>query len=224
MKKVTIIIFILIFIEIDEELINKLKKSLIIIFSLIGGDFLFCFITTILDVKEYKENKAGFFFLNFFIFVPLLVSIVILLLIKRKKQCIAAGIIYAVGGLLIWFYKLIYFIILLISEDLQDKYEDNYTESTYLICFFINLLAIFFRVGACYMIKKIYSDVSSLEDFLHEKEHAAFLQSLGTQNGGDDEEITEEALYKNDKNPFITGRKKKDEENEEEEINFQSTL
>ena len=203
---------------------KKLKKGLIIIFSLIGGDFLFCFITTILDVKEYKENKAGIFFLNFFIFVPLLVSVIILLLMKRKKQCIAAGIIYAVGGLLIWFYKLIYFILLLVSEDLQDKYEDSYTDSTYLICFFINLLAIFFRVGACYMIKKIYNDISSLEDLLHEKEHAAFLQSLGTQNGGDDEEITEEALYKNDKNPFLTGRKKKDEENEEEEINFQTTL
>ena len=195
-----------------------------------GGDFLFCFITTIIEARYYIDNKAGNFFLNLFIFAPLLICVVVLLLIKRKKQCIAAGLIYLIGGLLIWIYKLIYFICLVLSEDLQKKYVEIYTDSIYMVCFIINLLAIFFRVGSCYMIKNMYTDVCSLEEFIHEKEHAAFLQSLGTYNGGedrnnDDEEINEDKLYtNNNNNPFITGRRKKDEDNEEEEICFQSTL
>ena len=70
----------------------------------------------------------------------------------------------------------------------------------------------------------MYKHVCTLEEYMHEKEHAEFIQSLGQRNTNedklvDDEEITEDQLYKKNQNPFITGRKK-DEDNEEEEINF----
>ena len=38
----------------------------------------------------------------------------------------------------------------------------------------------------------------------------------------EDEEITEEQIYKKNENPLITGRKK-EEDNEDEEINFESS-
>ena len=73
----------------------------------------------------------------------------------------------------------------------------------------------------------MFSDVCVLEEYIHEKEHAEFIQSLGTRGDDEklceDEEITEEKLYQTKGNPLITGRKKK-EENEEEEVQFQTTL
>ena len=60
---------------------------------------------------------------------------------------------------------------------------------------------IFFRLIACYLVKKLlYNNVCKLEEYIHEREHAEFIQSLGTQNPIDaklceDEEITEEKLY-----------------------------
>ena len=198
------------------------------IFSLIFGDFIFCFSTTVIDTNFYKRNKFLKFLINFIIFAPLLAIIIILLFKKRKKPCIIAGFLYLIGGTIIWLYKIGFLIYLIISEDLDNDYETLYSNSIYLICFFINLLTVFFRLFACYLIKKIFSDVCKLEDFIHEKEHAEFIQSLGTQEGYDgklceDDEMTEEKLFENKKNPFITGREKK-EENEEEEICFQSTL
>ena len=63
--------------------------------------------------------------------------------------------------------------------------------------------------------------------YIHEKEHAEFIQSLGQKNSKEDrlvedEEITEEQIYKKNENPLITGRKK-EEDNEDEEINFESS-
>ena len=92
----------------------------------------------------------------------------------------------------------------------------------------INFLSVFFRLGACYIIKGMYEYVIKLEDILHVKEQAAFIQSLGTKGENedrlcDDEEITEAVLGKDKKNPFISGREKK-EDNEEEEITFKTTL
>lgn len=200
-----------------------------IIFCLMGGDFVFCFISTIIDTKHYTGSKAGNFFINLLSFVPLLVTVVLLLLMKRKKQCIAAGFTYLIGGITFWVLKIIYFIILISSDNLENKYGKTYSDSIYLVSFMINLLVIFFRMGACYIIKGMYAYVCRLEDFLHEKEQAEFLQSLGTKGENDerlcdDEEITEGDLIKdNKKNPFITGRQKK-EETEEEEICFESTL
>ena len=192
-----------------------------------GGDFVFCFISTIIDTKHYTGSKAGNFFVNLLSFVPLLVTVVLLLLMKRKKQCIAAGFTYLIGGITFWVLKIIYFIILISSDNLENKYGKTYSDSIYLVSFMINLLVIFFRMGACYNIKGLYAYVCRLEDFLHEKEQAEFLQSLGTKGENDerlcdDEEITEGDLIKdNKKNPFITGRQKK-EETEEEEICFES--
>jgi len=193
-----------------------------------GGDFIFCFITTIIDVRYFEGNKALNFLINILSFVPLLIIVLILLIFKRKKQCIAGGLLYLIGGGIIWLSKIIYFIYLISSNSLEKNYGENYSNSIYLISFMINLLVIFFRIGTCYIVKNMIESVSKLEEFLHEKEQAEFIQSLGTKGENDaricdDEEITEENLYNDNKNPFLTGREKK-EDNEEEEICFQTTL
>ena len=139
-----------------------------------------------------------------------------------------AGFIYLIGGSLLWIGKIIYFIFLLISKNKgDDSFEYSYT-NIYLIVFMINILTISFRLGVTYFVKLMYKPVCTLEEYIHEKEHAEFVQSLGQKNSNedkliDDEEVTEEQLYQKNQNPFITGRKK-EEDNEDEEINFDSTL
>ena len=162
------------------------------------------------------------------IYSPLIVATIFLLLKKRKKPCIIGGFLYLIGGSIVWIYKIIFLIYIIITEELDNDYEEIYSEIIYLVCFLINLITIFFRLLSCYLIKKMFSDVCKLEDYIQEKEHAEFVQSLGVQGGIDsklceDDEITEEKLYEQKNNPFITGREKK-EENEEEEICFQTTL
>ena len=61
----------------------------------------------------------------------------------------------------------------------------------------------------------MYADLCVYEEFLREKEQVYFLQILGAKGENDericeDEEITVENLGQNNKNPFITGRKKKE--------------
>ena len=200
---------------------------MIYIISLIGGDFIFCFISTIIDVKYYTGSKVLNFFINILCFVPLQISVAVLLLMKRKKPCIIGGLLYLIGGIIVWLSKLSYSVYLILSDNIYIKYGNNYSTSVYLISFIINLFSVFIRVGACYIVKKMYADVCTLEDFLHEKEQADFLQSLGTKGSNDDrlcddeEEIDINNLTS--KNPFINKRKKKDDD-EEEEICFQSTL
>ena len=192
-----------------------------------GGDFIFCLISTVIDVSNYLGSKFGNFIFNILLFIPLIVGTIVLLLWKRKKQCIAAGFLYLIGGVFIWLFKIIYFIYLIISEELDTSYTEVYGSSMYLVSFLINLLVIFFRLGSVYLIKVMFPDIENLEDYIHEKEHAELIQSLATKGDDDklveDDEITEENLYKKKNNPFITGREKK-EENEEEEINFETTL
>ena len=192
-----------------------------------GGDFVFCFTSTVIDVSNYLGSKFGNFMFNILIFVPLIAGTIVLLLWKRKKQCIAAGFLYLIGGVLIWLFKIIYFIYLIISEKLDTSYTEIYGSAMYLVSFLINLLVIFFRLASVYLIKLMFPDIENLEEYIHEKEHAELIQSLATKGDDDklveDDEITEENLYKKKNNPFITGREKK-EENEEEEINFETTL
>ena len=191
-----------------------------------GIDFILCFIATILD-SAYSNTSFLDFIINFLIFFPMHVSVVILLYLKRKKYCIAGGFLYLIGGIIVWLYKMIFFIYLLLSEKLETDYEIAYGESVYIVSFLMNLLTIFIRLGVCYLIKNMFSDVCVLEEYIHEKEHAEFIQSLGTKAEEklcEDDEITEDKLYaQNQNNPFITGRKKGDEK-EEEEVNFQTTL
>ena len=206
-----------------------MKKSLLVIFFLMGTDFVFCFLTTLIDAINYTGNKFVNFLINFLIFAPLIAGTVFLLLKKRKKFCIAAGFLYLIGGALLWLYKIIFFIYLLLSGKIESNYMPIYGQTIYLISFLISLLVIFFRLATIYLIKLMFPDIEKLEEYIHEKEHAELIQSLGNKTDGDDDklcndvEITEENLYNNKKNPFITGREKK-EENEEEEINFQTTL
>ena len=191
-----------------------------------GIDFILCFIATILD-SAYSNTSFSDFIINFLIFFPMHVSVVILLYLKRKKYCIAGGFLYLIGGIIVWLYKMIFFIYLLLSEKLETDYEIAYSESIFIVSFLMNLLTIFIRLGVCYLIKNMFSDVCVLEEYIHEKEHAEFIQSLGTRTEEklcEDDEITEDKLYaQNQNNPFITGRKKGDEK-EEEEVNFQTTL
>lgn len=191
-----------------------------------GIDFILCFIATILD-SAYSNTSFSDFIINFLIFFPMQVSVVILLYLKRKKYCIAGGFLYLIGGIIVWLYKMIFFIYLLLSEKLETDYEIAYSESIFIVSFLMNLLTIFIRLGVCYLIKNMFSDVCVLEEYIHEKEHAEFIQSLGTRTEEklcEDDEITEDKLYaQNQNNPFITGRKKGDEK-EEEEVNFQTTL
>ncbi len=217
------------FSKIDVTITNNLKTNLSYVYGIIGGDFLFCFIATIIDVKYYTGTKALNFFINFFSFVPLQIAVILLLIKQRKKKHIIGGYLYLIGGSILWLAKVIYFIVIIISDKIEDDYEKKYADSVYLISFLINLLIIFARVGACYIVRNAYPLVCKVEEFSHEKEQAEFLQSLGTKGENDerlcdDEEITEGDLIKdNKKNPFITGRQKK-EETEEEEICFESTL
>ena len=173
----------------------------------------------------YLGSKFLFLLINLIIFVPLIVATVILLLKKRKKQCIAAGLIYLIGGVLIWLLKIIYFIYLLLTNEIENSYESVYSDFFYIISFLLNVIVVFFRLGATYLTKAMFTDVCQLEEYIHEKEHAELIQSLANRNDDDklleDDEITEDKLYR--KNPFKTGRSKKGED-EEEEINFESTL
>lgn len=200
---------------------------MITIFSFIFSDFLFCLSTTIIDTKFYIKNKFTKFLINFLIFAPLIIATVILLLRKRRRPCIAAGFLYLIGGSIVWLYKIAFLIYIIVSDDLDHDYERIYSKMVYLICFLINLITIFFRLFSCYLIKKYFTDVCKLEEYIHEKEHAIFIQSLATQEGGfegkliEDDEMDEEKLYSQN-NPFISGRDKSDEK-EDEEI-FQTTL
>ena len=136
-----------------------------------------------------------------------------------------AGFLYLIGGLLLWFGKLAYSVVLMMSKGDSDFiFEEQYGNGLYLVVFMINIFTVFFRAGAVYLIKQIYKPICTLEEYIHEKEHAEFVQSLGQRNTKEDrlvedEEITEDQLYEKGKNPFITGRNKK-EDNEDEEINF----
>ena len=192
-----------------------------------GGDGFFGLITTIIDASNYNGNKFINFIINFLIFAPLIGITLFLLLKKRKKYVIGAGFLYLIGGVLLWLYKIIFFIYLILSDKMHTDYKKTYEDSIYLVSFLINLLVIFFRLAAVYMIKSIFPDIEKLEEYIHEREHAELIQSLGTKGPDDilcdDEEIKEENINKKKKNPFITGREKK-EETEEEEINFESTL
>lgn len=191
-----------------------------------GIDFIFCFIAAILD-SAYSYSGFSEFIINFILFFPMQVGVAILLYLKRRKYCIAGGFLYLIGGIIIWLYKMIFFIYLLLSEKLETDYDIAYGESIFIVSFLMNLLTIFIRLGICYLIKNMFSDVCILEEYIHEKEHAEFIQSLGTKADEklcEDDEITEDKLYaQNQNNPFITGRKKADEK-EEEEVNFQTTL
>ena len=83
-----------------------------IIFGLMGGDFVFSFLTTIIDAKYYIGSKAANFFINLLLFLPILITVLILLIKKKKRHCIAGGFIYFFGGILIWIEKFVYFIYL----------------------------------------------------------------------------------------------------------------
>jgi len=197
-----------------------------VIFFLMGGDFFFCFLTTIIDAANYKGSKFGNFIINFLLFAPVIIASIYLLLKKRKKQFIAAGFTYLIGGSLLWVYKMIFFVYLIVSDAIEEDYSKAYNDSVYLLSFLINLLIIFDRLAGVYLIRQLFPEIEKLEEYIHEREHAELVQSLGNKGNEklcEDEEITEENLYKRNKNPFITGREKK-EENEEEEINLESTL
>lgn len=194
------------------------------IFVLIGADFTFCLITTIVDASFKLRSQFLYFFINFLIFTPLIATTVVLLLYKRKKQCIAAGFLYIIVGIIIWLYKIIYFIYLMLSEELDNGYMPSYGETFYLISFLVNLIVVFFRLGATYLIKLMFTDVCLLEEYIHEKEHAELIQSLANKVDDDDDKLCEdEDIIEDMKNPFITGRGKKGE-NEAEEIHIESTL
>ena len=191
-------------------------------------DFCFCFVATIIDVVYYNGSKLGYFFINFLIFASLISATGILLFLKRKKFCMIAGFLYLIGGLLLWIGKIVYFIILVILRSKGDSSFENSYDNIYLIVFMMNVLTVFFRLGVTYLVKLMYKPVCILEDYIREKEHAEFIQSLAQKNTNEDklvneDEVSEEQLYQNNQNPFITGRKK-EEDNEDEEINFDSTL
>ena len=170
----------------------------------------------------YKKNKFLYFLLHFLAFGGITISTFVLVFLKRKKLCMAAGFLYLIGGLLLWLGKLIYSVILMIEKsDGEIDFEDKYGKSIYLIVFILNIITIFFRLGAAYLIKQIYKPICILEEYKHEKEHADFIQSLGKGNSKEDklvndEEVNEDQLYERDKNPFITGRNKKEEDEDEE--------
>ena len=171
----------------------------------------------------YKKNKFLYFLLNFLAFGGITISTFVLLFLKRKKLCIVAGLLYLIGGSLFWIGKLVYSVIIMIEKsDGEIDFEDKYGKNIYLIVFILNMITVFFRFGSVYLIKQIYKPICTLEEYLREKEHADFVQSLGQGNSKEDKLVndegsTEDQLYEKDKNPFITGRNKK-EENEDEEI------
>ena len=139
-----------------------------------------------------------------------------------------AGFLYLIGGLILWMGKLIYSVIMMIERSSGDtSFEESYG-NIIMVPFMLNVLVVFFRLGCTYFIKIMYKPVCSLEEYIHEKEHAEFIQSLAQKNNKDeklieDEEITEDQLFNKNNNPFITGREKK-EDNEDEEINFETNL
>lgn len=190
------------------------------------ADFFFSLTTTIMDTQYYNGNKLPKFILSIIIYTPLIIVTAILIWIKRKKPFVAGGFLYLVLGTIAWLYKIINVIYLIISGNLETDYGKQYSDFLYLICFLINLITIFFRLFSCYLMKKLFSDILKLEEYRHEKAHAEFLQSLATNIDVtklcEDEEITEEQLYARQNNPFVGGREKN--ENEEEEICFQTTL
>jgi len=185
-----------------------------------GVDFLLYTIIAIIDAKYRIDSSGGFFMLNFCIFAPIVIITVVLLFLKKKMFCKIGGFFYLVGGGCVWLYKIIYFTYLILGDGLN-YYEPEYSNATYILIFIINLLSIGLRLLAAYFIKKLYPDIITWENIIKAKEQAEFVKSLG--NSGDnkiseDEEITEDKLAQSKNNPFLTGRKKEDD-NEEEEYN-----
>ena len=206
---------------------KRINKNLLYIFLLMGGDFFLFLISEIIE-RSYYIGPHGYLIAINLIFLLILIGTTgYLIYVKRVKPCVVGGFLYFILGLLLWLYKLVYYCAFLFSDTVSQYYEKDFDEnSIYFVCFLINLITIFLRIGACYLIKKNFNEVKLLEVYIHEKEHAEFIQSLGTQDGDklyEDEEVNEDKLYaQNKNNPFVTGRPKKDED--EEEICFQTTL
>ena len=177
-----------------------------------GGDFFVCFISIIIDAANYNGSKFGNFILNLFFIAPIIGISIYLLLKKRKKQFLIAGFLYLIGGGLLWVYKMVFFVYLIVSDTMEKDYSTIYNDSMYLLSFLINLLVIFDRLAVVYLIRGMFPDIEKLEVFIHEREHAELVQSLGVKRDErlcEDEEITEENLYNRKNNPFFTGREKK---------------
>ena len=168
-----------------------------------------------MEMSFYTGNKFIYFLINFSLFGPLIITTVILLFWKRKKQCIAGGFLYLIGGLIVWLLKVGYYIYLILSSGLSEHYKETFSNSFYIVSFLISIIVLFFRLGAAYFTKAMYADVCLLEVYIHEKEHAELIQSLATQN--EDEKIINDDEIGNKKNPFRSGREKKEDD---EEIEF----
>ena len=205
---------------------KRINKSLLYVFLLLGGDFFLFIISEIIETSHYNGPNRYILAINLTIVISLIASVSYLIYTKRVKTYVVGGFLYLILGISMWLYKLTYYCIFIFSDSMEKSFDTNFGESLYFICFLINLFVVFMRIGACCLIKKNFNDVKLLEVYNHEKDHAQFIQSLGTQDADrlcDDEEITEDKLYSQNKNnPFVTGRQRKDDE--EEEICFQTTL
>ena len=205
---------------------KRINKSLLYVFLLLGGDFFLFIISEIIETSHYNGPNRYILAINLTIVISLIASVSYLIYTKRVKTYVVGGFLYLILGISMWLYKLTYYCIFIFSDSMEKSFDTNFGESLYFICFLINLFVVFMRIGACCLIKKNFNDVKLLEVYNHEKDHAQFIQSLGTQDGDrlcDDEEITEDKLYSQNKNnPFVSGRQRKDDE--EEEICFQTTL
>ena len=100
-----------------------------------------------------------------------------------------AGFLYLIGGLILWMGKLIYSVIMMIERSSGDtSFEESYG-NIIMVPFMLNVLVVFFRLGCTYFIKIMYKPVCSLEEYIHEKEHAEFIQSLAQKNNKDEKLI-----------------------------------
>lgn len=197
-----------------------------------GGDFLLYILGQVIEAIYYTGSSGLKISIELSVFLSLICSVVILLLLKRAKQCVVGGFIYLILGILLWLFKLVYICYMIFTDLIYDYFEENYSEKNiYFIVFLLDLFTIFLRIPACYFVKKLYYDVCKLEEYIHEKEHAQFLESLGSSIGGEgllnEEEITEEQLYQRKTKFDARGNpiKNKDEiEENEEEIRFQTIL
>ena len=94
------------------------------------------------------------------------------MVIRRKIYCIIGGIAYLIIGVLYWAYE---------TYNFSKSYlanENKKIDTLAIIVLISNTILIFLRAICCYIIKKMYGHLQSIEKYLYERDHTIFIQKI----------------------------------------------
>ena len=112
------------------------------------------------------------YFTKAFIIIIISLTIFLFLVIRRKIYCIIGGIAYLIIGVLYWAYETYYFSKSYLAN--QNKKID----ALVIIVLIANTFLIFLRAICCFIIKKMYEHLKSIEKYLYERDHTIFIQKI----------------------------------------------